>query len=47
VRDEDNINNVMRFFNKFSEPAYWSMSILHPWLISPETLFMTFAKDNL
>jgi hypothetical protein len=22
VRDEDNINNVMRFFNKFSEPAY-------------------------
>jgi len=22
VRDEDNINNVMSLFNKFSEPAY-------------------------
>ncbi len=24
VRDEDNINNVMSLFNKFSEPAYWT-----------------------
>jgi hypothetical protein len=27
--------------------TFSSMSILHLWLISPETLFMTFAKDNL